>query len=120
MEHLGQEAFSHARILSVDLPPRTVGSASHHAAADYIAMHFAAAGLGVERQEIPVPDWEELSTTLELNGQPLEAFANTFSPSAEVAAPTIALGTLAELRGESNGSGSLEEFFLRVTAEAAP
>ena len=98
MEHFGQAALDHVRYLSVDLPTRTLGSAGHRAAADYITAHFAGAGLAVERQEMSVPDWEELSTSLELDGQSLEAYANAFSPSAEVAAPTIALGTLAELR----------------------
>jgi Iap family predicted aminopeptidase len=52
----------------------------------------------VEQQEIPCPDWADLGTTLELGGQPLEAYSNAFSPAADVTAPTIALGTFAELQ----------------------
>ncbi len=98
MNAFGPTAYNHVRHLAVDITSRTLGSAGHHAAADYILAHFADAGLAVERQALAVPDWEELSTSLTLAGQPLDAYANTFSPAADVTAPTVAVGTLAELR----------------------
>ena len=98
MTDFGQTASNHVRQLAVGIGSRTLGSAGHHAAAGYITAHFAEAGLAVERQEIPCPNWAEISSTLELDGQRLDAYANTFSPSGEASAPTVPLGTLAELR----------------------
>ena len=98
MEQFGQTAYGHVRHLSVDIGNRALGSAAHHAAADYIAARFRDAGLAVEFQEIACPDWEALSTTLALDGQPLDAYANAFSPSAALAAPTVAVCTFAELQ----------------------
>jgi aminopeptidase YwaD len=63
----------------------------------YIANSFRAAGLEVEFQELAVPDWTAESTRLELAGEALEAYANTFSPPCDVTAPILATGTLEEL-----------------------
>ncbi len=98
MTSLGQTALQHVHALSVNISSRTIGSAGHHAAAAYIAAQFASAGLALEEQRIPCPDWEELDAALELDGQPLDAHANTFSPSADVSGPLLALGTVDELR----------------------
>ena len=81
----------------VALGPRPGGSAANAAAADYVASVFQSAGLAVERQAFDSPAWEELATQLELDGQALPAVANGHSPSCDVAAPGVALGTLAEL-----------------------
>jgi aminopeptidase YwaD len=54
----------------------------------------------VETQEIPCPDWFADLTTLELNGEMLEAAANTFSPSCDIAAEIIPVCTLAQLEAE--------------------
>jgi aminopeptidase YwaD len=89
--------MQHLRHLCVEIGPRPVGSAANHATADYIEGAFRAAGLEVERQGFPCPDWVEEDTLLELAGQRLEAAANAFSPSCDVAAPALAVGTLAEL-----------------------
>jgi aminopeptidase YwaD len=58
---------------------------------------FKQSGLSVERQEIPCPDWVAEHTSLELAGEPLEASANTFSPSCDISAEMIPVCTLAEL-----------------------
>jgi aminopeptidase YwaD len=89
--------MQHLRHLCVEIGPRPVGSAANHAAADYVEDVFRAAGLEVERQAFPCPDWVEEETLLELDGQQLEAAANAFSPSCDVVAPAVAVGTLAEL-----------------------
>lgn len=89
--------MQHLKHLCVEIGPRPVGSAANHAAADYVEAAFQAAGLEVERQEFPCPDWVEEDTLLEMDGQRLVAAANAFSPPCDVAAPAVALGTLAEL-----------------------
>ncbi len=77
--------------------PRPLGSKANLAAADYVRQIFEAAGLAVETQEFPCPLWEEVETRLETGGEPLAAFANTWSPACDVTAPAVALGTVAEL-----------------------
>ena len=67
------------------------------AAAEYISAVFRQCGLSVEQQEIPCPNWMDEGTSLELNGQALEASANTFSPSCNISAITVPVCTPAEL-----------------------
>lgn len=95
---LGERAYAHVRTLSVEIGPRLIGTAGHHAAAAYLERHLAQAGLAVERQPIPCPNWEEGPASVQVDGLTLPAYANTFSPAATVTAPTLALGTLAELK----------------------
>ena len=92
-----QGTLEHVRHLAVDLGSRLIGSPANLAAADYISDVFKQSGLIVERQEIPCPDWIAESTTLVLNGEALEASANTFSPSCDLSANTIPVSTPAEL-----------------------
>lgn len=97
MKAIDEQTLSHVKRLSVDIGNRPIGSAANHAAADYIADVFTACGLVVEKQAIPVPDWLVEDTSLEFNGEQLDASANTFSPSCEIVAGTVVVCTPAEL-----------------------
>jgi Iap family predicted aminopeptidase len=90
-------ALKHVEQLSVQIGCRPIGSSANHAAADYISGVFERCGLSATRQEISVPDWTDESTSLKLNGEYLEASANTFSPSCDVSAQIISVCTPAEL-----------------------
>ncbi len=90
-------ALEHVKHLSVDIGSRPIGSPANLAAADYIYGVFTKSGLSVEEQEIPCPDWVAEETSLELNGEALEASANTFSPSCSLSAEIVPVCTLAEL-----------------------
>ena len=90
-------ALEHVRRLSVDIGCRPIGSAANRAAADYISDVFTKCNLSLEKQEIPCPDWFAEHTSLKLNGEVLEASANTFSPSCDISAATTPICTPAEL-----------------------
>ena len=103
-------ALKHVKHLSVNIGSRPIGSPTNLAAADYISGVFERNGLSVEKQEIPCPNWVEEHTSLELNGEHLEASANTFSPSCEISAKTIPICTLAELEA-AQISGRIPVFY---------
>lgn len=90
-------ALEHVKHLSVDIGSRPIGSPANLAAAEYIRGVFKRCGLTIENQDIPCPDWVADHTSLELNGEPLDVSANTFSPSCEISAVTIPVCTPAEL-----------------------
>lgn len=94
---LARRITAHVQRLATDIGPRPGGSPANRLAADYIAGVFHSCGLAVDRQEFAVPSWEAVETTLTVNGAPLPAVANTFSPACDVTAPAVAVGTLAEL-----------------------
>jgi aminopeptidase YwaD len=85
------------RHLSVEIGSRPSGSAENQAAASYIHQAFVSAGYAVEDQRYAVPAWQHGQTRLELNGQPVSACANAFSPACDVCAPLVPVSTLAEL-----------------------
>ena len=85
------------RHLCVEIGSRPSGSAENQAAASYIHQAFASAGYAVEDQTYAVPAWQHEQTRLELNGQPVSACANAFSPACDVCAPLVPACTLAEL-----------------------
>jgi aminopeptidase YwaD len=89
--------LEHVERLAVQIGSRPIGSAANLAAAEYIGDQFKKWGLSVEEQEILCPDWIAEDTSLELNGEMLEASANTFSPSCNITAETIPVCTPAEL-----------------------
>jgi aminopeptidase YwaD len=101
LKTISDSALAHVKHLSVDIGSRPIGSAANHAAAGYIRAGFEQCGLSVERQEIPCPEWIEEQTSLTLNGEALEASANTFSPSGDISAATIPVCTPAELEPAS-------------------
>jgi len=97
LKTIADGTLEHVKHLAVHIGSRPIGSAANLAAADYISEVFDKSGLSVERQEIPCPEWVEEQTSLELNGESLEASANTFSPSCNISAQTIPICTPAEL-----------------------
>jgi aminopeptidase YwaD len=96
-QSLEAELMRHLEYLCVDIGPRPVGSPGNNAAGEYVQDIFTAAGLDVEEERFECPAWEDRETHLELDGAALEAGANAFSPPCDVAAPTVAIGTVAEL-----------------------
>lgn len=101
MKTIADDTLRHVKRLAVDIGSRPIGSPANRAAAAYIQDVFQRCGLSVERQEIACPDWTAEHTSLKLNGEPLEASANTFSPSCNISAETIAVCTTAELEAAS-------------------
>lgn len=97
MSALEQRLLTHVRYLSEAIGPRPAGSPACQAAADYIAANLAAAGLLVERQAYVCPAWDHRGTELSLDGTPLAASANVFSPPCDLRGPTMPLGSLAAL-----------------------
>jgi aminopeptidase YwaD len=91
------EVMKRLERLCVEIGPRPVGSTANQSAADYIQSVFEASGLEVEAQEFSCPAWEQKSVHLELDGEMLDAAANMFSQSCDIAAPAVTVGTMAEL-----------------------
>jgi aminopeptidase YwaD len=94
---LEAQLTKHLNRLCVDIGPRPIGSPGAHTAAEYIQGAFREAGLGVETQRFECPAWEHLGTQLTVDGDGFEAAANAFSPPCDVYAPSVAVGTVAEL-----------------------
>jgi aminopeptidase YwaD len=97
MTNMETKLMKHLAHLCEEIGPRPLGSQANQAAAAYIADGFAACGLEVEPQTFPCPVWEAIDTQLEIGGQSVTAWANTFSASCDVTAPTVMLGTVTEL-----------------------
>ncbi len=97
MKTIADRTLEHVERLAVQIGSRPIGSTANRAAADYICEVFTKSGLSLEKQEIPCPDWLAEQTSLELNGEILEASANTFSPSCDISAVTISVCTPVEL-----------------------
>ena len=91
-------AMQHLSHLCVPIGPREAGSAGNRAAADYIERVFAEAGLDVSRQPFPCEAWASASTEFELDGQPVEAAANWFSPACDVRGTNVPLRSIAQLK----------------------
>ena len=97
LKAIREQALEHVKHLAIDIGCRPIGSPATLAAADYISQVFIRAGLRLEKQPIPCPDWSANQASLRLNGELLEAAANTFSPACDISAPTFAVCTPAEL-----------------------
>jgi aminopeptidase YwaD len=104
------QALEHVKHLSVQIGSRSIGSPANLAAAEYISIVFMNSGLAVDRQEIPCPEWVVEQTALELNGELLEASANTFSPYCDVSAAMEPVCTPAELEAATI-SGNILIFY---------
>lgn len=89
--------MQHLHRLAVDIGERPIGSAANHHATQYVEQILRNVGLEVEEQRFDCPHWEAVATELHLGDQPVNAVANMFSPSCDVTAPTVMVGTLAEL-----------------------
>ena len=91
------EIDHHLRMLCKEIGCRPIGSPANRTAAAYIATVFRSAGLETEELTFHCPDWRDEGTLLEVDGRPLAAYANAFSPSCSEEAPGILLGTEGEL-----------------------
>jgi aminopeptidase YwaD len=101
LKKIRERALEHVEHLAIRIGNRLIGSPGNLAAADYISEVFKQNGLTLEKQDIPCPDWVAEHTSLELNGEMLEASTNTFSPSCDISAATLAICTPAELESAS-------------------
>jgi aminopeptidase YwaD len=110
LKTIADGTLEHVNQLAAQIGSRPIGSPANLAAADYISGVFRQSGLSVEQQEIPCPDWVAEQTSLELQGQQLEASANTFSPSCDISAKTVPVCTLAELEA-AEISGKIPVFY---------
>lgn len=93
------EIARHLHVLCEEIGCRPIGSSANRKAAAYIASVFRSAGLETEELSFQCPDWRDEGTLLEVDGRPLAAHANAFSPSCSEEAPGILVGTEA-LTGE--------------------
>jgi hypothetical protein len=91
------DLMGHLTRLCDHIGTRLIGTPPHQAAADYIEQTFQSAGLVVRQQPFDCPAWRLNRIELTIDGEPLTALANTFSPACDLTAPTLAVGTLAEL-----------------------
>ncbi len=110
MKTTADGTLEHVKHLAVHIGSRPIGSPANLAAAEYIRDVFKHSGLSVEQQAIPCPDWVAEQTSLHLDGQQLEASANTFSPSCDISAKTVPVCTLAELEA-AEISGKIPVFY---------
>ncbi|HSL46813.1 MAG TPA: M28 family peptidase [Anaerolineales bacterium] len=110
MKTIADGTLEHVDKLAVHIGSRPIGSTANLAAADYIQDVFQQAGLAVEKQEIPCPEWIHDHTSLQLNGEALEASANTFSPSCNISAAAVPVCTLSELE-VADISGHIPVFY---------
>lgn len=93
----GERAFRHVQYLAGEIGCRMIATPAYRAAADYITRLLVQNGFNPQVQELDFPCWIPEIGTLELDGKPLEAVVNAFSPSCKVTAPSILLSTPAEL-----------------------
>jgi aminopeptidase YwaD len=91
------QAVSHLRALCGTIGPRLIGTPGCDAAADYIESTLQQAGLQTRRQLFACPAWTLQSTTMIIGNENVPVIANTFSRPCDVAAPIVAVGTIAEL-----------------------
>lgn len=97
LQQFAHRAQQYMHYLCDELGARPSASPNHHAASEYIEKHFQSCGFKVESQEWDSPDWQELETILQVNGEILPAAANAFSPCCDVTAPLEVVRTMAEL-----------------------
>ncbi|KAA3645827.1 MAG: Zn-dependent exopeptidase M28 [Chloroflexi bacterium] len=81
--------------------PRPIGSQANQDVADYISGVFQDKGLSVEEQPYDCTAWAHNSTTMEQDGERLEASANPFSLPCDVTTSIIPAGSIAELEAVS-------------------
>jgi Iap family predicted aminopeptidase len=110
LKTIAQGSLEHVDRLAVQIGSRPIGSPANLEAADYICEVFSRSGLSLERQQIACPQWDVEQVSLELNGEALEAAANTFSPSCDISAPTQPVCTPAELE-HATISGKILVFY---------
>lgn len=94
---VGTSVIKHLSFFVESIGPRPIGSTGYHRAAEYIRAAFRQSGLQVEELQYDFIDWQHERTVLESSGERLAAAANVFSPACDVTAPTMAIGTTAQL-----------------------
>jgi aminopeptidase YwaD len=87
----------HVDRLCVQLGPRPIGSPHNRLAQDYVAGVLADLGYDVELQDYLCPAWGDHGTTLTVDGSPVPALANPFSPSCDVTGPAVPFPTFEAL-----------------------
>lgn len=87
----------HVDYLCRQIGVRAAGSAANRTAENYIAAQMESAGWMVERQDYACSDWDLTSIEMTLNGAPLAAAANRFSPACNLTAGFVALCSSAQL-----------------------
>jgi aminopeptidase YwaD len=87
----------HLNELAVAIGARPTGSKNNRIAQAYIARVLAEAGLEVEEQSFDCLDWQDHGVALELDGRPVEARPNPFTPACVVVAPLVSLANIKEL-----------------------
>ncbi len=93
----GARTFRHMRYLAEEIGCRMIATPVYQAAVDYITHLLTDCGCTPQIQSFDFPCWAAETVHLELSGKPLEAVINAFSPTCQVSAATIPIGTLAEL-----------------------
>ena len=101
--HLETELQRHMNVLASEIGSRSIGSAGNLAAAGYIRREFEASGLTVAEQRFDCPDWRCDRTSLVVDGEPLAAYANTFSRPCAVTAPLQLVRTVTDLESADLG-----------------
>ncbi|MCC6147210.1 MAG: M20/M25/M40 family metallo-hydrolase [Anaerolineaceae bacterium] len=97
MKNFGKRVYEHVQHLAGEIGCRMIAAPGYHTAGGYIREVLEKCGLDVEAQAIDFPYWFAEETRLELDGKPMDAIPNVFSPPCHAAAPLVPLGTLAEL-----------------------
>lgn len=90
-------AMKHVQYLTKTIGERPAGSRNAQLSADYIRKHFETNGLDVHIQRTPVSDWQCITGEMFLDGQQIPIDVNPFSPACNITAPSVVVGTLAEL-----------------------
>jgi aminopeptidase YwaD len=98
MDEFVERIVDHLRVLVEEIGERPGGSAANRSTIDYLTKVLDEAGWLVEQQWFDCPAWTDLGTELRANGRQLPAATNAFSAPCDVAAPLMAVGTLAELQ----------------------
>ena len=93
----GERALQVCQSLTDRIGPRPLGSATNQAASDYIYQQFLEMGLAPARQLFVCPEWISLGVSLQVNGKPLPAVVNSFSPPCDIEAGLSPISSLPEL-----------------------
>jgi len=89
--------MEHVRRLSADIGPRPLGSQANLAALDYVRGVLNRAGWHIDSLPCACPRWDGRAF-LRRGGVAVPALANTWSPSCEVEADVIPVGTMDALK----------------------
>lgn len=88
----------HLEFICNSVGSRMLGSAQNFRAADYIELVLHSTGLQVHRQRFDCPAWQCDEYSLFFDGVSWPLIVNPFSPSCDITAKIIPVGTLAELQ----------------------